>query len=136
MIGKELSVIPAPIKRGKELKKVHAQDGISDEVFVYNKFVLPESDPKVQKLQKDIAQAYDTFNKDVSELFVSTVGEAQFSTAFELSKQNAIENPFPASMQSAAHKQNLTDDGIVAVWAVDKGTVSTSKENLASGLSL
>jgi len=136
MIGSKLSIIPAPIKRGKDLKAVHAEQGISDDVFVYNKLTLPASNEAVQAFQSAIDSAYETLAQAIEEKLAPVLGEDQFSTMVELCKESVKGNPFPAGMQSASHKQNLTDNNTVTVWEVEKGSVTHSKENLAVGIEL
>ena len=67
---------------------------------------------------------------------IDVIGEDQFTTTVELSKELVKGCPFSASTQSLAHRTNLTEAGTVEVWKVDGDTVSTAKGNLAVGLSM
>ena len=136
MVGKELSVIPAVIKRGEEVKVLHASQGIDASVFQFNKLTLSESSKAVKEFQATVAKAYDTLAKAMPKELVALVGEEQVSTMVSLSKDAVMNSPFPADIQSYAHRQNLTDAGIVKVWVVAKEGKVAAKSNLAAGFSM
>lgn len=135
MIGKTLDITPTVIKRGKELKAVHAKAGLDDSLFVFNLLTLPETSKAVKEFQQKVAEAYDGLFASLPEKIIQVVGEDQMSTLAELAKSAVVNNPYPASVQSSAHKQNLTDEGKVTVWVVD-GDAPVSKANLAAGLEM
>jgi len=153
MIGKVLEIVASTIKRGSALKKVHVSQGIDDSIFVYNKFTLPETNLAVQQFQSDIDEAFEALAIAVPQKIIDVIGDEQFTTTVEISKEAVKVNPFPASLQSLAHRTNLTDaylesetykqsvidseDGIGKgfVWVADaKGTAAVG--NKAVGLSM
>jgi len=136
MVGKELSVIPAVIKRGEEVKQLHASQGIDASVFQFNKLTLSESSKPVKEFQATIAKAYDTLSKAMPKELVALVGEDQVSTMMSLAKDAVVNNPIPADIQSFAHRQNLTDAGTVKVWVVAKEGKVAAKSNLAAGYTM
>lgn len=137
MIGKVLSVVPSVIKRGDDVKQYHAKQGIDASVFSFNKLTLAEGSKAVKEFQATIAKAYDTLAKALPAKLVSVIGEEQVSTMVSLSKDNAMNNPFPADIQSFAHRQNLTDAGTVTVWKLEKaGAVGAVKANYAAGIEM
>jgi hypothetical protein len=136
MIGKKLIIVPSVIKRSTEVKELHTKEGIPESKFVFNRLTLPEDSEQVKAFQAKIANAYDELSESISEAVIEVVGEEQFSTMVSLAKDAVMENPFPASIQSLAHRTNLTDADEVTVWEVKKSGATTSKANLASGLTL
>jgi hypothetical protein len=140
MIGNELSIVPAVIKRGEEVKQLHAAQGINPAVFQFNKLTLPASWKAVVKFQEAIDKAFEGLAKEIQSVnggkLVGLIGEDQFSTMVHLAKEEVQNNPFPADIQSLAHRQNLTDAGTVIVWTVEKSTGVPVKANLASGIVL
>ena len=115
---------------------LHASQGIDSSVFQFNKLTLSESSKAVKEFQATIAKAYDALSKAMPNELVALVGEAQVSTMVSLSKDAVMNNPFPADIQSFAHRQNLTDAKTVKVWVVAKAGKVAAKSNLAAGFSM
>lgn len=138
MVGTELAIVPSVIKRGEEVKALHASQGINPAVFQFNKLTLPASWKAVTKFQEAIDKAYETLAKDMQAVeggkMVTVIGEDQFTTMVHLAKEAVKNNPFPADIQSLAHRTNLTEAGTVTVWEKPSGPVA--KTNLASGFKL
>lgn len=140
MVGNELAIVPSVIKRGEDVKQLHASQGINPAVFQFNKLTLPIGWKAVTKFQEAIDKAYETLAKEMQAVeggkMVAVIGEDQFSTMVHLAKEEVKNNPFPADIQSLAHRTNLTEAGTVTVWAVEKSGGLVAKANLASGFKL
>ena len=133
-LGKELSVIPAVIKRSEDVKALHASQGLDGSVFRFNKLTLSKNSKPVKEFQATVAKAYDTLSKAMPKELVALVGEDQVSTMMSLAKDAVLNNPIPADIQSYAHRQNLTDAGTVLTWVVAKEGKAGAKVNLAIGI--
>lgn len=134
----KFSIVPAPIKRSKAIKAKMAKAGINEDLMIYNKLSLSSDLACVQKYQTKVNQALEELAEALQEAgFAEAIGEDQFSTMVEVSKQEKG-NPFPASCQSTAHKQNLIDSGEVPaeLWELDTVGVAVAKTDLSAGLSL
>ena len=137
-MSKALSIIPAVIKRATVVKQNMLANGIPDSLMNYNKLVLSKDLGAVIVYQKEVNNALETLAKKLQAAGVEEiVGDIQFSNMIENAK-NAHSDPFPASVQSLARRQELTESGQVpaALWVQEKDGVVKGGIDLSEGLDL